>query len=236
MSAARGVVVVTGAASGIGKAVTDRLLADGYEVLGVDRQQQDERPGLHPARLDVLDVDGGRAAVAAVAERGPITGLVTSAGVSESRRVEDYDAERIAKGFEVNFMGTAAWLSIAIPHMRAAGGGRIVTVASQLGERPVAQLGYYCAAKAAVMTLTKTAAVELAEDGIAVNCVCPGPTDTPLTAALAAGERQATVSRVPLGRMGTPNEIAEPIAFLLTEGASFITGSIVMVDGGFCAA
>jgi NAD(P)-dependent dehydrogenase (short-subunit alcohol dehydrogenase family) len=152
------------------------------------------------------------------------------------RAVEDFDLASIMNELSVNFIGTALWLSTAVPHLRTRGGGRMVAIASQLAERSIPGLGYYSASKAAVVSLVRTAATELAADNIGVNCLCPGPTDTPLTAKLPRDEAEASTGRVPLGRMAQPMEIAEPVVFLLGQGASFMTGSVVVVDGGFCAA
>jgi NAD(P)-dependent dehydrogenase (short-subunit alcohol dehydrogenase family) len=230
-------VIVTGAASGIGAAVVDRLLRAGTTVVGVDRDEQTVREGLSPIRADVTDVEAAQRTLAAAAQQhGGIDGVVTSAGVSSVRPVEDFNLAAIMHELTVNFIGTALWLSAAVPHLRASGGGRMVAIASQLAERPISGLGYYSATKAAVVSLVRTAATELAADEIGVNCICPGPTDTPLTARLPRREADATTRRVPLGRMAQPQEIAEPVVFLLGRGASYMTGSAVVVDGGFCAA
>lgn len=231
------VVVVTGGASGIGAAIVDRLVATGTTAVVVDRIDQDPRDGVHPVRADVTDPEQATEAVRSITEaHGGIDGLVTSAAISGVRRVEDYDHATVMGELEVNFGGTALWISAVTPVLRARGGGRIVTIGSQLAERPIRGLGYYSAAKAALIALTKVAAVELVGDGIAVNCLCPGPTDTPLTRKLPDRPREADpVSRLPIGRRADPTEIADPVVFLLGEGASFITGTTLQVDGGYCA-
>jgi NAD(P)-dependent dehydrogenase (short-subunit alcohol dehydrogenase family) len=231
------VIVVTGAASGIGQAVVERVRDTGATVVAVDLKVQPSRKGVLPVQADVTDEAAAHRALRLAADDlGGVDGLVTSAGVSSSRTVDAFDRDAVAREMEVNFLGTALWISAVVPHLRARGGGRIVTIASQLGERPLTGLGYYSASKAAVICLSKVAAAELASDQIAINCVCPGPTDTPLTAHLQDGTAKDSVARVPLGRMAKPEEIAEPVVFLLGSGASFITGATVCVDGGYCAA
>jgi NAD(P)-dependent dehydrogenase (short-subunit alcohol dehydrogenase family) len=229
------VVVVTGSASGIGAAIVERLLGLDTTVVAVDREAQQARRGLHPVRADVTDAAHAQSTAGWATDKfGGVHGLVTCAAISSLRRVEEFDSG-VMREMEVNFAGTAVWIKAVVPSMRTTG-GRIVTIASQLAERPVTGLAYYSASKAAIVAMSKVAAVELAEDNIAVNCLCPGPTDTPLARQLPdRPPDEDPVSRVPLGRRATPQEIAEPVVFLLQSGASFITGSTIIADGGYCA-
>jgi NAD(P)-dependent dehydrogenase (short-subunit alcohol dehydrogenase family) len=139
----------------------------------------------------------------------------------------------------VNLRGVYLTGRAAIPHLRAAGGGAIVNIASQLGLVAAARAAAYCASKGAVISLTRAMAIDHAPDGIRVNCVCPGPTDTPLlepyfaSSADPAGERKAYEAMQLHGRLVTPEEIAGAVAYLAAPGASSTTGAALVVDGGY---
>ena len=227
-------IIVTGGVSGIG-AETARLLRDaGATVLTVDRDPAADLVG------DVTDA----ALVAEAMRRCPsLHGLVTAAGISESGvaldaiRPEDWD-----RVFAVNVKASWMWLAAALAPMRAAGGGSVVALASQLAFAGGSLNAAYIASKGAVVSLVRTAAVELADEGIRVNAVAPGATETPMLSRSmsrqadpdAARERSRT--RHAMARFGRPEEIAEAIVFLLSDRASFITGATLPVDGGWLAA
>ena len=234
MDFANKTIIVTGGASGIGAETVRLLRASGAEVLVVDRDASSGLVG------DVTDPD----LVAAAMERCPrLDGLVTAAGISESGvAIEDIRPEDWDRVFAVNVKATWMWLAAAAGPMRAAGGGSVVGIASQLAFAGGSLNAAYIASKGAVVSLVRTAAVELANDGIRVNAVAPGATETPmLNRSLsrqadpdAARERSRT--RHAMARFGRPNEIAEAICFLLSDRASFITGTTLPVDGGWLAA
>jgi NAD(P)-dependent dehydrogenase (short-subunit alcohol dehydrogenase family) len=234
-------VLVTGAASGIGLATCERLAADGAEVAGLDIAT-----GVSPTVVaDVTDRAAVRSAVAEAAELlGGIDGLVNAAGIGGwTGDVVETDPGQWNRVLDVDLTGPFHVCAEAIPHLRIAGGGVIVNVSSQFGLIGCAGSPAYVAAKAGLVGLTKALALDHADDGIRVNCVCPGPVDTPMYRAsldddeegLGDRQRARTEGRIPLGRIGRPEEIAATIAFLLGEDASYLTGAVVAADGRWTA-
>lgn len=215
-------VVVTGAASGIGAAVAAAVTADGGTAVGVDREAA---PGLRT--LDVRD----EAAWAALASElaVPVHGLVSCAGVTRRARVGAASAADMRGAYDVNVLGPLLGIQALAPLMPP--GGSIVTIGSLAalqGHYPVA----YTTSKWAVRGLTHTAALELGERGIRVNAVHPGFIETAMTASAPGAFREASVAATPLGRVGTPEEVASVVVFLLGAGAAYVTGAEIPVDGG----
>lgn len=231
--------LVTGAASGIGRAIARAFAEAGAMVAGVDR----DAAGLTglPVQPVVEDLaaDGGapRALAAAEAAIGRIEVLVNAAGISRIRPAERYDSEEAMRILAVNLLAPMALCAGVLPGMRAARGGSIVNIISELAL--VAQPGFsaYCASKGGLLAYTRALALECAPLGIRVNSICPGPIDTPMlqrefaNAADPDAERAAAVATVPLGRLGRPEEIAEIAVFLATAPA-LVQGSIIVADGG----
>lgn len=237
-----GIVVVTGAASGIGLATARLLAAEGWPVAMLDRDEAAlarEAAALGPAvtrrRLDVTDEAGVRAAIDAVAAGGPIAGLVNSAGIAADIPLERTNAELFRRILDVNVIGSFLVGQAVAAAMEKTGGGSIVNIASVSGMRGNLGRTAYGASKGAVITMTKVWAAELAERGIRVNAVSPGPVDTPMVAAMhTSAERESWMVHVPLGRYARPEEIASGIVFLVDgERSSYVTGHVLAIDGGF---
>ena len=215
-------VVVTGAASGIGAAVVAAVTAEGGTAVGVDREAT---PGVRS--LDVRDEDAWADLAGEVA--GPVHGLVSCAGVTRRARVGAASVADMRDAHDVNVLGPLLGIQTLAPLMPA--GGSIVTIGSLAalqGHYPVA----YTTSKWAVRGLTHTAALELGERGIRVNAVHPGFIETAMTASAPVAFREVSVAATPLGRVGTPEEVASVVVFLLGDGAAYVTGAEIPVDGG----
>lgn len=233
--------VVTGAASGIGAAAARRLSAEGATLCLVDR----DASGLATiaaelgAKAVCSDVAAPGAAERAIAELGGLDVLVTAAGIIRRRTAEETSDEDWDEALAVNLTGTFRFCRAAVPAMRSRGGGAIVTIGSGWGLVAGPRAAAYAATKAAVVNLTRALAIDHGGDGIRANCVCPGDVDTPLLRAelaqlgedAAAGLRASAAAR-PLGRVGTPEEVAAAVAWLASADAGFITGTTLVVDGG----
>jgi 2-hydroxycyclohexanecarboxyl-CoA dehydrogenase len=241
------VAVVTGGASGIGLGVARQLGADGHDVAVLDRngagalaaaaELQAEGVRVLGVEVDVADRQSVEAAFARVrAELGPIGILVTSAGIESFDPLLDITAEKWDKIIAVNLTGTFSCVQAAVPDMLAAGWGRIVTISSSSAQSGAPNMAHYAASKGGVISLTKALAVDLARSGITVNTIPPSLVDTPMArAAEAAGDFpgvDVVGPMVPLGRAGTPADIAAACSFLCSEGGSYITGQIIGVNGG----
>ena len=232
--------LVTGAASGIGEATARLLHAEGAEVVlaDLDRERLD---GLAAALGDratprVLDVRE-EAEVARAA--GDLDVLVNVAGIGSTQDAPGTPIEIWEDVFAVNARGTFLCCKHAIPGMRERGGGAIVNVSSVAALVGLRNRAAYSASKGAVVALTRALAVDHVADGIRVNAVCPGTVDSPWVRRLVeeAGESlDALRARQPMGRLGTTDEIAEAVAYLASDAAAFVTGSVLVIDGGLTAA
>ena len=242
------VAVVTGAASGMGLAIARTLAARGERVALLDlsgdavlRAAESLREGgarTIGAQVDVSDRAAVDAALGKVrAELGPVGIMVTAAGVDLFESFTDVTAKSWERVLAVNLTGTFHCLQAAVPDMLAARWGRMVTISSSSAQSGAARMAHYVAAKAGVIGLTKALALELAPHGITVNAIPPGMIDTPmLRRAEAKGDvlklEKLVPRMIPVGRAGTPEDIAATCAFLCSEEAGFITGQVVGVNGG----
>jgi 3-oxoacyl-[acyl-carrier protein] reductase len=221
--------VVTGAASGIGRAGALALMQAGASVIGIDLTAAEETtPRILPA--DLSRSAQAQVAVSDAAELlgGGIDILVNAAGIQVESPLAEFDLDAFDRMYAVNVRGTAAVAKAALPHIPA--GGRIINIASELAYLGRANSSGYCATKGAILAMTRSWARELAPN-ILVNAVAPGPIDTPLLGfAQMDAAQQGLELQNPLGRIGTPDEVAAAIVFL--AGAQFITGQCISVDGG----
>jgi NAD(P)-dependent dehydrogenase (short-subunit alcohol dehydrogenase family) len=226
--------VVTGGGSGIGRAVADRLRADGYHVATIDvNQSQDE----FAQTADVTDRAQVKAALSAIRARlGPVGILVNAAGLDGFKRFTDITFAEWQEVVDVNLNGVFHCIQAVLPDMVDAGWGRIVNISSSSTHSGTPYMSHYVAAKSAVNGLTKSLALEYGPAGITVNAVPPGFIDTPMLRNAEARGRlrnvQATIVATPVRRIGRPEDIAAACAFLISEEAGYITGQILGVNGG----
>lgn len=237
------VAVVTGAASGIGRATVERLLAEGASVVAVDRSSTgfDWING-HQSVLthtgDVTDSNCNDLAVAMAVERfGRLDVLVCNAGIPMSGDVLTLPMAELDRVLDVNVKAVVLGIRSAVPAMRNVGGGSIVVTASTSGIGGDPGMWPYNTSKGAVINLVRALALDLGLDRIRVNAVCPGPTETGMTKGIlsAPAVYEGLRSKIPLQRWGRASEIAAVVCFLASTDASFITGVAIPVDGGITA-
>ena len=231
--------VVTGGASGIGRAVAELLAARGASVAVLDLDPSGVRDPLKGVRADVSDDAGVRAAVTEAAERlGGLDILVNNAGTGAVGTIEDHTDEQWHRVFDVNVVGTVRVTRAALPHLRRSAHASVVNVCSIAATAGLPQRALYSATKGAVLSLTLAMAADHVREGIRVNCVNPGTVDTPWVARLLDGaddpeaERAALNARQPLGRLVTVDEVAAAVLYLAAPSAASVTGTALAVDGG----
>jgi NAD(P)-dependent dehydrogenase (short-subunit alcohol dehydrogenase family) len=233
------VAVVTGAGGGLGAACADALAEAGASLVLVGRNAGPldavaERTGGRAAVCDVTDAPALRALIGSLRA---VDVLVTCAGGNRPQPFLDVDDDALGWSLGLNVRGAFVAAQAAARRMMAAGGGAIVFVTSQMGHVGAPSRSVYCAAKHALEGLTKALAVELAPHGIRVNAVAPTFVETPMTAPFlsAPGARREIVGRIPLGRLGTPREVANAVLFAASPASSLMTGTSIVVDGGWTA-
>jgi 2-dehydro-3-deoxy-L-rhamnonate dehydrogenase (NAD+) len=226
------VAIVTGGAGGLGGAITARLRADGFRVAIADIDVPAGDPSA--VQVDVTDPDSAAAMCARVLDRwGRVDVLVNNAGIAgPTAPVADYPPGAWHQVIAVNLTGVFHCTRACLPPMTAAGYGRIVNVASIAGKDGNPEMSAYSASKAGVIAFTKSVAKEVARTGVLVNCVVPGVIDAGLTDRAPEEERRLFLSRIPMGRMGRPAELAELVSWLASERCSFSTGAAFDLSGG----
>ncbi|MBF6144670.1 SDR family oxidoreductase [Nocardia elegans] len=238
------IAVVTGAGSGIGRAITLALAARGDRVVAADldldaakrtAEQQSDR--IFAMQVDIADAAQVQALRDRVhAEVGVPNILVNAAGWDRTDKFLNATPEFAQKVVAINYLGPVHMCSAFLPGMVEAGGGRVVNLASDAGRVGSSGETIYAGAKGGVIALTKSLAREMARYSITVNCVCPGPTDTPLFQAQDEKLKEALIKAIPFRRLARPEEVAAPALFFASPDASFITGQVLSVSGGLTMA
>jgi len=240
---------VTGGARGIGRAICEAYAKAGAKVAVADLLEEDARAtadeiGGMAVRMDVTDLASIASGVAAIEQKwGGIDILVNNAGIFNMASIDKITVEDYRRQYDVNVGGTIFAIQAVVPSMKARGGGAIINFASQAGRRGEPNITLYCSTKAAVISVTQSLALELAQDRIRVNAIAPGVIDTPMWEVVDAqfaeyenkpkGQKKREVGEaVPLGRMGDPCDVADPCVFLASDEARYITAQTLNVDGG----
>jgi NAD(P)-dependent dehydrogenase (short-subunit alcohol dehydrogenase family) len=245
--------VITGAGSGIGRAMALLFAREGARVLAADLDgaaAKETAAMVHaegglclPHTVDASDPEQVRRMIeTAISELGRIDVLCNNAGIGSTTDVVDCEAEDWDRVMAVNVRSVFLGCKYALPHMVKQGRGAIVNTASVAGMVGVPKRASYCASKGAVIALTRQVAMDFVKQGIRVNCVCPGTVDSPWVERLLAGvedkaeARAALEARQPMGRLGTPEEVAAAALYLASDDAAFVTGTSIVLDGGWTAA
>lgn len=246
------VAVITGAGSGIGRAMALLFSREGAKIVAAD-----VNAAAAAETAELVRAQGGQAASTAVDVTNPeqvqamlkvaldqfgkLDILCNNAGIGSTTTVVDCEPDEWDRVMTVNAKGVFLGCKYAVPIMIEQGGGCIINTASVAGMIGIPERAVYCASKGAVIALTKQVAVEYVEKGIRCNCVCPGTVDSPWVDRLLAqsgdpeGTRRALVARQPMGRLGTPEEVAAAAAYLASDDAAFVTGTALVIDGGLTA-
>jgi len=241
------VAVVTGAASGIGRATACVLAEAGARVFAGDRDEagaagacaalREAGCAAEAAPLDVADAASVEAfADAVVREAGRVDALVNAAGWDRWEPFLENPPAFWEEVVQINYLGPVRICRAFLPAMREAGGGAIVNVASDAGRVGSTGETVYAGAKGGLIAFTKSLAREMARDGIRANCVCPGPTDTPLFRSLPPRMQEGLVRAIPFRRPAEPREVADAILFFASDRARFVTGQVLSVSGGLTMA
>jgi 2-hydroxycyclohexanecarboxyl-CoA dehydrogenase len=234
------IAIVTGGGQGIGQAIARKLAAEGATVIVTDLDETtakataDALPGAVAIRADVTDRRGVQTMAERVAEQfGRIDVLVNNAGWDKASPFVDSDPADWDRAIAINLYGVLHTCKAVLPVMAAHGSGAVVNLGSDAGRVGSSGEAVYSAAKGGIIAFTKSLAREMARHQVRVNCVCPGPTDTALFASFAGPKlREALTKAIPFRRLGQPADVANVVAFLASDEASFVTGQTVSVSGG----
>ena len=224
--------LVTGASRGIGQAIAEELAKQGAKVVGTSTSEE----GAKRINGRVLDVRNAEQCDALIKELGDVAILVNNAGITRDNlalRMKDEDFDEV---IATNLRSVFRLSRAVMRGMMKARWGRIINITSVVGASGNPGQANYAAAKAGVVGMTKSLAAELGSRNITVNCVAPGFIDTDMTKALAPPQREALIARIPLGRLGTPEDVAHAVAFLASPRAGYITGATLHVNGGMLMA
>jgi acetoacetyl-CoA reductase len=229
----RKIAIVTGAGRGIGAAIAAALSGAGWTVAGVDRTwPQEDGPCAIRETLDVADYAAVSGFVERLEKEGGIGLLVNNAGITRdaiAHRMEPADFRLV---LDVNLVGPFNFCRAVLPFMRSRNAGKIVNMSSMNALRGAAGQANYAAAKAGLIGMTKSIALENAGKGITANCIAPGYIETEMTRAIPTQLREAELERIPAGRVGSPEDIAGTVLFLASPAADFVTGQVISVNGG----
>lgn len=236
--------LITGSSRGIGAATARRLAEDGFDVLvhyheakesarGTAEAVRDEGRDAIVVQADIADPDQARRLVDEALEHYEhLDTLVNNAGMYPRNTIDEVEPGDYERVLKVNAQGAFNVTKPLVPHLKANGGGRIVNLSSILGARGSKHGTHYSSSKAAILGFTKSLARELARDGIRVNAICPGAIETDMIASDTPEKRRQREKRIPLGRVGQPEEIASVVSFLVGEDGTYLTGETLHVNGG----
>jgi len=228
----QGTALVTGAAKGIGAAIARRLIEDGYSVIALDRLAS-----VHDIAKDIggaitahtIDIRDRKSLGRIMDAEGPLDVIVNNAAITSTHRFEDLTEDHFRENFDINAVGTFIVAQEGARRMR--NGGRIVNIASR-SFAGAPQMAHYAASKAAVVGLTRSMAIDLSPRDIRVNAVAPGVVDTDMLHYMSEERQKVMLSLQLLGRIGQPAEIARAVSFLAARENTYITGQVLIVDGG----